>query len=293
MTRVDALITMASWEDRFLLGTERLIASRCPAHVIMYYFGEPYASWTIQSRRAVRQKCEQAGIGFDELQLDVDDPAKNWGSIAEKTTKCVAHGSAVLVDLSTMPREMIWWTFWLCDLQGAIVHYVYHRPEAYGEWLSRDPQCPRLVYRMSGLANLGRRTALVILAGYDVERCQQLINFFEPSVTRIGLQQNSVDPMNSDQMAQHREGFPDSTSVSFFDTNAYGADHGESAITSAIADVCQTHNVILSSLGPKLSAVALYRMQRGDPALALAYAPSKEFNEDYSRGIGEGLDGYL
>jgi len=46
-------------------------------------------------------------------------------------------------------------------------------------WLSRDPGKPRFVFKMSGLTKLGQPTALVILTGFDVQRTEQLIRFFE------------------------------------------------------------------------------------------------------------------
>jgi hypothetical protein len=57
-----------------------------------------------------------------------------------------------------MPRENIWTLFfWLLDMQKARTQYVYHRALGYGDWLSRDPQRPRLVYKLSGLARLSDR----------------------------------------------------------------------------------------------------------------------------------------
>ena len=126
-----------------------------------------------------------------------------------------------------------------------------------------------------------------------MERTQQLITFYEPSVALIGLQKDSVDPMNAEQMKRHREKFGENSRVRFFETDAYADDQGQRDIEGAISEVREAHNVILSSLGPKLSAVAMYRMQRTDPRLALAYAPSKEFSRDYSIGIGEMLEGTL
>lgn len=293
MNKLDALITMASWEDRFRLGAVAHIDERRPLRVIMFHFGEPYASWTADNRAAVRRQCEQADVTLDEVRLAVDEPAVNWTKVAESVQRGIQSQSAVEVDLTTMPRELIWWVFRQCEFQGGTVEYIYHRPGTYGEWLSRDPQRPRLVYRMSGIASLARKTALVMLAGYDVERCQQLINFFEPSLALIGLQKDSVDPKNPEQMQRHKDRFKDSGNVSFFETDAYAGDRGRSNIDNAINNMRASHNVVLSSLGPKLSAVALYQMQRDDPSLALAYAPSKEFSRDYSTGIGEAITGKL
>ena len=49
----------------------------------------------------------------------------------------------------------------------------------------------------------------------------------------------------------------------------------------------------MSSLGPKPSAIALYRLKKKYPQTSLAYTPSNEFNRDYSYGIGEKCTGQL
>jgi len=49
----------------------------------------------------------------------------------------------------------------------------------------------------------------------------------------------------------------------------------------------------MASLGPKLSAVALYRLHKKYPQTGLVYAPAKEFNPQYSYGITESIIGEL
>ena len=49
----------------------------------------------------------------------------------------------------------------------------------------------------------------------------------------------------------------------------------------------------MTSLGPKLSAIALYLLHRKYAGTSLVYAPSNEFNKDYSNGLGEAVTGML
>ena len=48
---------------------------------------------------------------------------------------------------------------------------------------------------------------------------------------------------------------------------------------------------VMSSLGPKLTSVALYQIHRQYPQIALVYAPSGEYNPNYSKGIGDTITG--
>ena len=179
------------------------------------------------------------------------------------------------------------------DLRKSCIQYVYHRPESYGEWLSRDPEKPRLVYKMSGFARLGARTVLLVLAGYDTDRTQQLITFFEPAVTLLGLQKQNQDKANSERMQRLRERFDRDDSTKLFELDAFAPDHGQLVIESQMKEFLESHNIIMSSLGPKLSAVSLYRIYRKHTEIGLAYAPSCEFNRSYSKGMGEAIEGIV
>ncbi len=53
------------------------------------------------------------------------------------------------------------------------------------------------------------------------------------------------------------------------------------------------YNVIMSSLGPKLTAITLYKLHRENEARGLVYAPSNEFSLEYSSGIGPCFEGTL
>jgi hypothetical protein len=272
---------------------ERNLAWYGPSRVIMYHL-DGYNEWTAESRGRVATLCENAGATCGAHELSVDDPAANWDTIARTTAAVGAAGGEVVIDLTTMPREIIWTVLWFCQYNGGKIAYVYHRPDHYSrEWLSKDPQKPRLVYKLSGSPRLGLKTALVVLAGYDVERAVQLMAHFEPSLMLLGLQTTKGDSDNERRMGAHADRFSGNASVRLFAVDAYAADHGEKAIWEAVVPHVQAHNVIMSSLGPKPSAIALYRLHRANPSLGLAYAPSREFNREYSQGIADAIQGAL
>jgi hypothetical protein len=146
---------------------------------------------------------------------------------------------------------------------------------------------------MSGISRIGDRTALLVLAGYDVDRVKHLVDRFEPAITLLGLQKQSVDSSNQIRMKAQQEAFKDNTAVVQFWVDAYSYDHGMSAVSAALEPYHPNHNILMASMGPKLSAVALYQLHRRDETLGLVYLPSREFNLDYSHGIGDSIWGTL
>jgi len=291
-SEADILISVASWEERFLLGCQRLIESHAYSRAIVYYSDE-YADWTQVSRATVQTQCRDKGIQYEEGVLYASDTSRTWRETLDSSLGQLPEGCNAIVDLSTMPREIIWQTLWFLEYRKCNVSYVYHRPGKYGEWLSRDPDRPRLVYKMSGISRIGARTALLILAGYDVDRVRHLVDTFEPEIVLLGLQKDSVAPENSERMTAQSSEFKDDRSVQLFWVDAYSSDHGMESLETALASISPTHNVIMASMGPKLSAVSLYRLHRRDENLGLVYLPSREFNREYSSGIGETIYGSL
>ena len=278
MTDPFTLVVFASWEDRFREGFIRFLPDNVPSRVLMFYYNE-YAEKTAPNRAKAKELCQSLNVPIAEKELRVEAVPQNWKVLRETLTSIPRQSHAV-VDVSTMPREIIWITFWFLDLAEVTTDYVYHRPKKYGEWQSRDPQRPRLVCKMSGLPKLGARTAIVVVAGYDAERTGQLISFYEPSITLLGLQKrNEMSPNTERQRAQR---FGRRSAVTTFETDAYSTDHGQDVLEKQMKPFLESHNIIMSSLGPKLSAVAMYRIHRNQRDIALTYTPSRQFNPLYS-----------
>lgn len=286
------LICVASWEDRFLLGFERLLEYAQFSHALVFYSDE-YSEWTVTPRSKAQAACNEKGVIFETGVLYASDSARTWTETLANSVGQLPEGSTAVVDLSTMPREIIWETFWFLQYRKCHVKYVYNRPESYGEWLSRDPDRPRLVYKMSGISRISARTALLVLAGYDVDRVRHLVDTFEPAVTLLGLQKDSVDPENAAMMRAQSSAFAQNKSVVQFWLDAYSYDHGMQVISYELSVYANTYNVIMASMGPKLSAVSLYQLHRLNDSFGLVYLPSREFNCNYSHGIGEQIWGTL
>lgn len=75
--------------------------------------------------------------------------------------------------------------------------------------------------------------------------------------------------------------------IESFSVDAYSSDHGLEIINKYVTKHIDNYNILLSSLGPKLTSVALYNIWKNDDRVSLVYAPSREFNKDYSSGIGD------
>lgn len=288
----DTFITVASWEERFWLGFEDEIIKSGSPNVLMYYYSE-YADQTSENRQRVVDLCESNQIHLEQQPLSFAQPVQSWKVVYETITQMEPSNKTITLHITTMPRETIWTILNLLDGQCKNINYIYQSPESYGaDWLSRDPDKPRLVYKLAGIARLGAPTKLLVLTGYDVERVQQLVDFFEPERVFLGVQLGDQLENKSRNVDKH-QWFRREPGVEWFDVDAYGHDHGMANIEKKVGPYFETGNVVMSSLGPKLSAIALYRVHKKYAHTALAYAPSREFNPKYSHGIGQTYMGKL
>ena len=279
---VDVVVTVASWEPRFIRGIERTLTALPFRRLLAYFIGE-YGDRTEEARRVLRRMAkERPGVTFEEEEMSFGAPGAAWRMLERDLGPGAGNGGRVLVDLTTMPREVIWSALFWLEAASADVQYVYNRPAAYAEdWLARDPNEPRLVFKLAGTLEVGRPTALVAVTGFDENRCRQAIEFYEPARVLLAAQggrqyDNNVRNVGPSFAAG---GIP----IEHVEIDAFGEDHGYSALRRHLESLTAEHNVILCSFGPKPSAIALYRLQREFPQSALAYIGCKEYNPDTPR----------
>ena len=293
MKKCDSLITFASWEDRFRIGFDRNLKKAGVRKALVFYFAS-YADRTEENRQMVDEACKAKNIKYIPLELDIDRPANNWLTVLDSIEDFIADCQGILIDISTMPREIIWYVLWLVEQSSIVVQYVYHSPQDYGDdWLSRDPRPPRLVYKLSGIALPSAKTALLVTVGFDLQRVKRLINWYEPNKLMIGIQVTSLFERNDTTMMEYRETLEKEYDCKIFELDAFADDQGMTEIQEVLEPLDSSYNIIMSSLGPKLTAITLYQLQRQNDRIGLVYAPSNQYNPDYSSGIGKCFEGTI
>ena len=278
------LITFASWEERFVLGLIANLDKFDVDEVWVFYFDE-YKEMTAENRG---KASKVAGSKLHLEMLSAVDAVSTWAAVVSRVGDLTSTRERLLIDYSTMPREIMWYVLWAAEQRGADVECLYHSPKEYGiEWLSRDPRAPRMAFKLSGIADPSRRTALLITAGYDIQRVRRLVNWCEPERLMVGVQEGGRFSRNEDAMRIAEAELTKHAGCSTFKLDAFGESFGEVEIVNELRKVIDSHNVILASMGPKLSALSLYRIQRTHENVGLVYAPAGQYNEKYSRGIGQ------
>jgi hypothetical protein len=162
------------------------------------------------------------------------------------------------------------------------------------DWLSREPDNPRLLLKHSGIMAFGKPTMLVIITGFDPERTRQLINFYEPKRTILFLQVgNQFDNDSRNTTESHLKECIGITDYEYYPIDAYSEDFGFSTIASILNKYVEDYNIVATSLGPKLTGLSLYRYNHLNDSIGLTYVPCKEYNLSYSKGYLSTERGYV
>ncbi len=274
------LITTCSWEERFFGSFSKAVEAYSPTDVILCCYDTRHET----NEQKVIDYCKEKGIGLSQPKPSYSDPKQTFMDVSKAVEQIKGR---VVLDITTTPRELIWMVLDQVQKKSMFIHILYTSPRNYAKWLTKNPQKPRIVYRLGGETILRAPTKLLAITGFDTDRVRQLIGEFEPEEIRLGIQtgkQFENEPCNQTKARQIAEEF----GARYFDVDAYSDDCGFADISTVIEEMNPSEsNILMCSLGPKLSSLALFALHRKYPTSSLVYTPSKEYNPDYSKGIGD------
>ena len=285
----NVIIICPSWEDRSFLGFKRDCEDIKANKVIALRKEHPINESEITDCiEKITSHCRQQAIAYEDY-IWKDNPIEN----GESLNSCINQlepNDIVHIDITTMPRDIIWTLLFYLNHRSNHVSIRYYQPEAYhNTWLSKEPYSPRLLLKHSGIIELGKPQCVVIITGFDEERTRQIVSKFEPQKVVLCIQKGEQYNNSQRNEAARHEAICRSigvTDVSAFEIDCYGTDFGEDAIDKVLTSLSE-YNVILASFGPKPSAIGVYKAYQHHAEVALCYVPCKEYNKEYCNGIGE------
>lgn len=283
MSNFDYLITCAGWEDRFVGGLENVIQSHNIGKIIVFRiheFSEKTESNVAKAKTIVNDDC------IREIEISLLDDVKTWKIINNVFENICTSPETICIDLTTMPRFLIWFIIHFSELYNNRFECVYFKPDHYPEcdWLTSDAEKPRLVFKRSGQHLPDQSTILIIQTGFDIERVNQLIYSYEPEKVFLGVQVGEQFDNALKNLKKHKEQLK-YQELDFFELDAYSGDYGYSSIENIVLNNKDTHNIILSSFGPKPASLAMFKINKNYPEVGLSYVLVKNYNACYSHGI--------
>jgi len=281
------LIIFASWEERSFLGFKRYLEINAGLRkVYLLVFNQSVHKHKINEYiDNIDKSCNNKNVECEHISIPHINVDK-WYQL-DSFVKNINYEFNIDIDITTMPRNIIWMLMFFLKQKHENITVIYHKPEDYSNaWLSKDPGVPQLLFKHSGVIEFEKPITLFVLAGYDENRVTQVVNYYEPDNLIIGECNSRQDSANKDGISGYKYGLMDYT---LFEINQYDNNWGYKTIKYIIDKYSKESNLIVTSLGPKTGAISVYQCFMENPQIALSYVPCKEFNEHYSVGIGETL----
>lgn len=284
MNKYDMLIACTSWEDRFHEGVEYNLENNSIDNVLLFGIDEFKERTEKCSQRVIDSNSSKI-IGKSVNYVSAYDDVSAWKKIEQVFLDNSISDKKILIDVSTMPRYLIWFLLHFLTARCNEIKYCYFTPKRYEEceWLTDEPLQPRLIFKHSGLYLPNRNSILIIQTGFDVGRASQLIRAYEPEKVLLGVQVGEQLDNMTKNIKQHKEHL-NYQEIEYFPIDAFDKSHGYTALNDQVVLYKEDKNVVLASFGPKLLAVEMFKLNIAHPETGLVDVPVRMYNEKYSYG---------
>jgi hypothetical protein len=285
---IDLFICAAGFEERSKVISLQL-APASIGRVLLCADKRMHFATADKNRDAI---AEHFGPMTQILEIKIDDPLATADALllAIRSGPPV-HNATVVIDLTTFSHEVL--LILLKVVQAALstvdtVIGVYNGAAEYSlgsdsanKWLTKGVKDVRSVLGYSGLNIPSQKSHLIILAGFETERAEKLVEFYEPTVLSIGHGDPLASIANShfDLNRQfHRKLMDKYRDVQTFTFSCADPSETQRAIEEQIAKF-PAFNVILAPLNTKISTAGVAMAAMRNPAIQLCYASVTTYNE--------------
>lgn len=280
------LYTVLGWEERFLLSTNHILENYDIDNVCLICFTDYiHMNNMDKNSKAIKELLQEKNIQLNIIELEYRSSISNWKNLDSLFSK--VENQKAIINITTFPRETIWTFLFFLRLRTSSLTYVYYKPERYdnrGGGLTKNHKNPRLLFKHSGIFDINKKLALFIITGFDQNRTDLLIEYYEPTkivfLSQKGKQfENMKRNCGICPKTAHENVEIENISFDSYDIKE------SYRIMDKLIKANSNYNIIITSQGPKTSAISTYLAYLENKSVALAYVPAREFSGQYSFGF--------
>jgi hypothetical protein len=285
MKSKSTLFTVLGWEERFLLGTEHILENHDIENAYLICFTDyVHMNNMNENLKTIKELTRNKSIELNIIELEYGNSISNWKKLDAFFSS--TEFKKVIINITTFPRETIWTFLFFLRMKTTSVTYAYYKPEFYDKsegGLTKNHKSPRLLFKHSGVFDIDKKLAIFIITGFDHNRTDLLIEHYEPSKV-VYLSQKGVQFEN---MIRNSGICPKTAykniAIENIAIDSYDIDESVK-ILNGLIESHKEFNIIITSQGPKTSAISTYIAYLKNNNIALAYVPAREFSGEYSFG---------
>jgi hypothetical protein len=278
--KYDTYVTFASWEDRFY----KTFIKDCDENefeniTILNYSDGHNLTNKDGNIEQINQLKPKSKISYNHLKINKD--IDNWKKLKEVFQNLKVESQKVLLNISTMPRNIIYYCLKFLDDNNINYDAIYYSAQKHDPKLTQSPLVPYLILQQSGVFASKKPTLLVVSLGYDEKRIYQVYNHFEPKKLIILKEEEHQTTIDKDINFK----FNDITEKETYTINSFQKNTLLNILEKTVTPLQNDYNIVLCSLGPKISAIDFYNYNKKHPDIGLCYVSLKDYSVNYSKGV--------
>jgi len=289
----DLFIACISYEPR-TLGVLKKLNDNYEASIGIFAVNKKFGNYTkvreheeqvkkiLESKSYFRRSMNITSFIDNPIQIivDIDKIIKNAFSCKEDIN--------ITLDITTFPRdELLVLIYYLRHLSKVqMIRILYTSPKKYGDWLSDGYRYSMTPPFFEGVPASEKKTALLILTGFEYGRAVSLIDDIEPSALFLGRPR----PGTSEDFSESSEEIINMikrtrrTAVETFDVPANNPFLSKSSIEK-ILQHNSNYSFYVAPMGTKLEVLGIYLAYEKNPSFRVVYPLPLVYNiRNYSMG---------
>lgn len=200
----------------------------------------------------------------------------------------------IVIDVTTFTREVLLILLKVLAnhtiLSQSIINFVYTPAESYPcEWMTKGIRQIRSIFGYSGLIYPSKKTMLVILSGFELERADEIIKSFEPNLLALGKPSKEfsinekLDEIGNKLYTIIKNRYSTKL-IKEFEFSCLEITQTVSELEQLIDIYSHEYNIIISPMNNKISTLAAAIVGLKNDKIQISYASANQYNiNEYSK----------
>lgn len=280
------LIACLGFEERYVFGLMRTISSSNPNRIILFCVKDQNSALTDKNLRLTQKIAASCGINLDKVEI---------GSSYEEASSAIrtaietidVRSYRCIFDLTTVPRRHIFPIIRTLEKHLGFFYYIYNDPGLYDDApFLKEFTTPSPIMGASGIPDLDKKLCSIIITGYDADITRRIIESSDADLIYLGVQKGKKLENTERNIIPHRNIISCYSNVNIFEIDSFSGNNGFDEIDSIIKGISGKYNIEISSFGPKLSYISLYKISKKYPEVCINDIQTEKISPPYSIGIG-------
>lgn len=290
----DIFIACISYEPR-TTGILKKLGKSYNADVLCFITNEKFKDFTRlkENKKEIENILQSSSFfnNYNTILASINNPVKIIIGI-DKIIKSRFKNKEkinITIDSTTLPRcELLTVIYYLRHLPIVeTIRILYVSPHRYGKWLSDGYRYSIVPTFFEGPSTFEKKTALLILTGFEYDRAVSLIDDIEPSALILGRPEPGTSGEFSDASGAIIDKLKTTRRIAteIYDIPANDPFQCRGSFREIIHKNLQSYDFYVAPMGTKLETLGVYLAYEESPNFRIVYSLPLIYNVvDYSYG---------